>query len=92
MITDDMRGSSCLGGDGETAGFRTGRWKKRSPEPSIAALPEFGSLDRRRIAALVGLAPWTRRSGQWRGKSFTRGGRKERAQFLVHWSHGRGAL
>ena len=27
-------------------------------------------------AALVGLAPWTRQSGQWRGKSFIGGGRK----------------
>ena len=36
----------------------------------IAELPELGSLDRRQIAALVGLAPWTRQSGQWRGKSF----------------------
>jgi transposase len=29
----------------------------------IAELPELGSLDRRQIAALVGLAPWTRQSG-----------------------------
>lgn len=42
----------------------------------IAELPELGTLDRRRIAALVGLAPWTRQSGQWRGKSFIGGGRK----------------
>ena len=41
----------------------------------IAELPELGSLDRRKIAALVGLAPWTRQSGQWRGKSFIGGGR-----------------
>jgi len=41
----------------------------------IAELPELGTLDRRRIAALVGLAPWTRQSGQWRGKSFIGGGR-----------------
>jgi transposase len=41
----------------------------------IAELPELGSLDRRRIAALVGLAPWTRQSGKWRGKSFIGGGR-----------------
>ncbi|MFZ2870617.1 transposase, partial [Zavarzinia sp.] len=26
-------------------------------------------------AALTGLAPWTRQSGQWRGKSFIGGGR-----------------
>jgi transposase len=41
----------------------------------IANLPELGQLDRRQIAALAGLAPWTRQSGQWRGKSFIGGGR-----------------
>lgn len=41
----------------------------------IADLPELGMLDRRKIAALVGVAPMTRESGQWRGKSFVQGGR-----------------
>lgn len=41
----------------------------------IAELPELGSLDRRAVAALAGLAPWTRQSGRWRGKSFIGGGR-----------------
>jgi transposase len=41
----------------------------------IAELPELGTLDRRAIAALAGLAPWTRQSGRWRGKSFIGGGR-----------------
>jgi len=41
----------------------------------IAELPELGTLDRRQIAALVGLAPWTRQSSKWRGKSFIGGGR-----------------
>ena len=41
----------------------------------LAELPELGSLDRRKIAALVGLAPWTRQSGKWKGKSFIGGGR-----------------
>ena len=41
----------------------------------LAELPELGSLDRRKIAALVGLAPFTRQSGNWRGKSFIGGGR-----------------
>lgn len=41
----------------------------------LAELPELGTLDRRKIAALVGLAPWTRQSGQWKGKSFIGGGR-----------------
>jgi transposase len=33
----------------------------------IAELPELGSLDRRAIAALAALAPWTRQSGQKAG-------------------------
>ena len=41
----------------------------------IAELPELGQLSRRRIAALVGLAPFARQSGQWRGRSFIAGGR-----------------
>ncbi len=41
----------------------------------IAELPELGRLNRRQIAALAGLAPFTRQSGQWRGKSFIGGGR-----------------
>jgi len=41
----------------------------------IADLPEIGTLDRRQIAALAGLAPWTRQSGQWKGKSMIGGGR-----------------
>jgi transposase len=43
----------------------------------LAELPELGSLDRRQVAALTGLAPWTRQSGQWRGKSFIGGGRAD---------------
>lgn len=41
----------------------------------IAELPELGRLTRKQIAALAGLAPWTRQSGKWRGKSFIGGGR-----------------
>jgi transposase len=41
----------------------------------IAELPELGQLTRRQIAALAGLAPFTRQSGLWRGKSFIGGGR-----------------
>lgn len=41
----------------------------------LAELPELGTLDRRQIAALAGLAPWTRQSGKWKGKSFIGGGR-----------------
>jgi transposase len=50
----------------------------------LAELPELGSLDRRRIAAPAGLAPWARHSGEWRGKSFIGGGRgKVRAALFV---------
>jgi transposase len=41
----------------------------------MAELPELGTLDRKRIAALAGLAPFTRQSGKWKGKSFIGGGR-----------------
>ena len=41
----------------------------------IAELPELGQLGRREIAALAGLAPFTRQSGKWRGKSSIGGGR-----------------
>jgi transposase len=41
----------------------------------LAELPELGRLDRRQIAKLAGLAPFTRRSGKWCGKSFISGGR-----------------
>ena len=38
--------------------------------------PEIGSLGRKQIASLAGLAPMTRQSGQWRGTAFIQGGRK----------------
>lgn len=41
----------------------------------LAELPELGTLGRRQVAALAGLAPFTRQSGQWRGRSFIGGGR-----------------
>jgi transposase len=41
----------------------------------IADLPELGLLDRRRIAALAGLAPMNRDSGMLRGRRMIRGGR-----------------
>lgn len=41
----------------------------------IADLPELGRLDRRRIAALAGLAPIARDSGAFRGRRMIMGGR-----------------
>jgi transposase len=43
----------------------------------IADLPELGQLDRRRVAALVGVAPINRDSGQMRGRRTIAGGRIE---------------
>jgi transposase len=41
----------------------------------LADLPELGRLSRREIASLAGIAPFTRQSGRWRGKSMIAGGR-----------------
>jgi transposase len=43
----------------------------------LAELPELGKLDRRRIAALVGVAPLNRDSGQMRGQRTIWGGRAD---------------
>jgi transposase len=48
------------------------------PATAIAFLvdmPELGTLDAKQAASLAGLAPVTRQSGTWKGKSFIRGGR-----------------
>lgn len=41
----------------------------------VTRLPELGLLNRRRIAALVGVAPMNRDSGTFKGKRMTGGGR-----------------
>jgi len=41
----------------------------------LASLPELGALNRKQIAALVGVAPLNRDSGQWRGRRHVWGGR-----------------
>jgi transposase len=43
----------------------------------LAELPELGKLDRRRVAALVGVAPLNRDSGQMRGQRSIWGGRAD---------------
>ena len=43
----------------------------------VTELPELGILNRRQIAALVGVAPIARDSGTFRGKRMTGGGRKD---------------
>ena len=41
----------------------------------MSELPELGKLNRKEIAALVGVAPMNRDSGTYQGKRYTRGGR-----------------
>jgi transposase len=48
---------------------------KTSARTLIAELPELGRLDRRKIAALVGVAPICRDSGAFRGRRMVMGGR-----------------
>jgi transposase len=48
---------------------------KTSARTLIAELPELGRLDRRKVAALVGVAPINRDSGTFRGRRMVMGGR-----------------
>lgn len=48
----------------------------------VADLPELGCLNRQQIAALAGVAPYPRDSGQFRGKRTIWGGRKELRSIL----------
>ena len=54
----------------------------------MARLPELGSLYRRKIAALVGLAPFNHDSGRWRGKRRIAGGRADvrRVLYMATWA------
>jgi transposase len=41
----------------------------------LVDMPELGTMDAKQAASLAGLAPVTRQSGTWKGKSFIQGGR-----------------
>jgi transposase len=43
----------------------------------VALVPEIGTLGKRRAAAITGLAPYTRDSGRFKGKTFISGGRTQ---------------
>lgn len=43
----------------------------------LACLPELGKLTHKQIGALVGVVPFARQSGQWKGEAHIRGGRAE---------------
>lgn len=42
----------------------------------LIEMPEVGTLKKKAVAALAGVAPITRQSGRWRGQAFIQGGRK----------------
>jgi len=60
---------------------------KTTARTLIVELPELGSLDRRQIAALVGVAPINHDSGCHRGQRHIRGGRTtvRAALFMAAW-------
>jgi transposase len=41
----------------------------------LAEIPELGTLGKKSVASLAGLAPFVRKSGKWKGKSMIGGGR-----------------
>ncbi|WP_369976702.1 IS110 family transposase [Xanthomonas bundabergensis] len=53
-----------------------------------ARLPELGSVPPRKIAALVGLAPFNRDSGRWHGQRRIQGGRADvrRVLYMATWA------
>jgi transposase len=57
----------------------------------LATMPELGQLNRRQAAALAGLCPYNRDSGQWAGKRRISGGRAEvrRALYMAALSASR---
>lgn len=57
----------------------------------LATMPELGQLNRRQAAALAGLCPYNRDSGQWAGKRCISGGRPEvrRALYMAALSASR---
>jgi transposase len=57
----------------------------------LATLPELGTLNRRQAAALAGLCPYNRDSGQWAGKRCISGGRAQvrRALYMAALSASR---
>jgi transposase len=48
----------------------------------VTEMPELGHLEPKQAAALAGLAPIARQSGQWKGKAFVQGGRRQVRQAL----------
>ena len=48
----------------------------------LTQMPELGRLDAKAVGSLAGLAPVTRQSGAWQGRSFIQGGRARARRLL----------
>ena len=48
----------------------------------LIEMPELGDMSGKQAASLIGLAPVTRQSGNWRGKAFIQGGRGQIRQAI----------
>ncbi len=55
---------------------------KRSALAMLVDMPELGAIENKNAASLAGLAPVTRQSGTWKGRSFIKGGRANLRQAL----------
>jgi transposase len=73
-IDDSVRGSPAWR-DKENLLVTVPGVGKTTARTLIATVPELGTLDRRKSAALLGLAPFTRQSGISKGRAFIDGGR-----------------
>jgi len=73
-IDDHVKGSEIWLADEELLVSVPGVGKTTA-RTLLSHLPELGKIDGRKLAALVGIAPFTQQSGAWRGKSAIGGGR-----------------
>lgn len=55
---------------------------KQTAQTLLSSLPQLGTVDRKALAALVGLAPYCRDSGQTKGQRAIRGGRPQVRKIL----------
>ncbi len=77
-ITDDIAGSirgSPVWREKEDLMISVPGVADKTSATLLAEVPEIGCLTRRQISSLVGVAPFTRQSGRWKGKSMIGGGR-----------------
>jgi len=64
------------------------RFREAGPDASLLVDPELGTLPPRKLAALVGLAPFNHDSGCWQGQRRIKGGRADvrRVLYMATWA------